>query len=165
MKYLYFDTSRIRLLAENQNALAWQDIDNILHENDDYALVLSYFHLLELSRWLGNKDVCCDYLNTLPNIKWAMDVYDIWRMEVANALEGILTGERTRATVVFRDSFIDTLRVEARQEVQYSLIHLTISRVVEAFRCINASGPLDAKIADEIRMIYDLKEDAAIWQD
>lgn len=164
MKHVYLDTSRIRYLAHNRNAAFWNDIDCLLRSGN-YSLVLSYWHLFEFSRGSLTGDVTAEYLDTLPSIKWAIQNYDMWREEVAAALELILTNKEDNDIQVFKDSFIDILKADEKRRLQYDLQQFTIVRLLEVCKRTRMSAPFDQKLQQDINMIMRLKEDAAVWRD
>lgn len=165
MKHIYLDTSRIRDLANNRDVKYWKDIDDVLRAGD-CSLVLSDWHLLEFSRGSITKDATVGYLDTLPSPsrKWAIQSYNMWKREVAAALDFVLTNKNLCAIQIFQDSFIDTLHPKQKRKLQYNLQPFSIVRLLEVCKKFKMSLTLDQRMQKDINMIKKLKENAAVWR-
>lgn len=163
MKNLYLDTSAIINLARNTKE--WQNVDDILHDGR-HALSLSTTHLLEFSKGRKTNDYTAIYLDTLPHVNWVIPPWLIWKEEVGNALNYILSGK----TISFNYIYDTLFSMLIRTNNKYKKLEHYIGQPIRTSDSIDFFKQDDLFKENEQVCIYsaervkDIRENAIIWK-
>jgi len=163
MKNLYLDTSAIINLARHTNE--WKSVDDILR-NGYHALSLSITHLLEFSKGRKTNDYTAFYLDTLPNVNWVMPPWLIWKEEVSNALNYVLS----RNTIAFNYKYDTLFKMLIRTDNKYKKLEHYIRQPIKISDSIDFFKQDDLFKENEqickycTEQVQSIRENATIWK-